>query len=133
MAARRRPSPEAHALGTRLPVWPAASREQRPSRRQALQSWALPACLAWSCAVPRAAVPLRLDARLAPADARVFIDERYIGPLHWVAAHGVRLPEGAHRISVERKGYFPWDRLVEADRAPIRLHVKLEPVPDGSP
>ncbi len=65
-----------------------------------------------------------------PRDASVVIDEQYIGPLGVVAAHGVRLPVGEHRISVEKNGFFPFDQLVEADRQDILLRVKLEPVPD---
>jgi hypothetical protein len=65
-----------------------------------------------------------------PKNASVSIDENYIGPLHVVAAHGVRLPVGTHRITVEKDGYFPFDRLVTADRDDIRLVVPLEPVPD---
>jgi hypothetical protein len=80
---------------------------------------------------PKAAVSLSLTyAKRAPADASVSIDEQYIGPLGYVAAHGVRLPEGEHRISVTKAGYFPWDRLVNAGRDPIKLDVQLEPVPD---
>ena len=41
------------------------------------------------------------NARLtAPRDASVSIDEEYIGPLGIVAARGVRLPVGEHRITV---------------------------------
>ncbi len=65
-----------------------------------------------------------------PRDASVVIDEQYVGPLGIVAAHGVRLPVGEHRISVEKNGFFPFDQLVEADRDDVVLHVKLEPVPD---
>jgi hypothetical protein len=65
-----------------------------------------------------------------PADASVSIDEQYIGPLGYVAAHGVRLPEGDHRISVTKAGFFPWDRLVTAGRDPVKLDVTLEPIPD---
>jgi hypothetical protein len=65
-----------------------------------------------------------------PADASVTIDEQYIGPLGYVAAHGVRLPEGEHRVSVTKTGFFPWDRLVTAGRDPIKLDVTLEPIPD---
>jgi hypothetical protein len=81
--------------------------------------------------VGQAAVSLgvKID-RQTPGDASVFIDEEYIGPLGYVAAHGVRLPVGEHRISVKREGYFPWDRLVVADRQPIRLDVKLDRIPD---
>ncbi|HTQ05572.1 MAG TPA: PEGA domain-containing protein [Polyangiaceae bacterium] len=78
-----------------------------------------------------AAVSLKVDRSPdTPRDASVVIDEQYIGPLGIVAAHGVRLPVGEHRISVEKNGFFPFDKLVEADRDDIVLHVKLEPVPD---
>jgi hypothetical protein len=69
-------------------------------------------------------------AKPTPADATVTIDEQYIGPLGYVAAHGVRLREGEHRISVTKAGYFPWDRLIKAAGDPIRLEVTLEPIPD---
>jgi hypothetical protein len=79
----------------------------------------------------KAAVSLKLArSPETPRDASVIIDEQYIGPLGYVAAHGVRLPVGEHRISVEKNGYFPFDRLVKADREDVRLDVKLEPVPD---
>jgi hypothetical protein len=80
---------------------------------------------------PRAAVSMSMSyAKKTPPDASVSIDEQYIGPLGYVAAHGVRLPEGEHRISVTKAGFFPWDRLVTAGRDPIKLEVTLEPIPD---
>jgi hypothetical protein len=80
---------------------------------------------------PIAAVSMSMSyAKNTPADASVSIDEQYVGPLGYVAAHGVRLPEGEHRISVTKAGYFPWDRLVVADTSPIKLDVTLEPIPD---
>ncbi len=80
----------------------------------------------------RAAVSLSVvRVHRAPADASVTIDEEYIGPLAYVAAHGVRLPLGEHRISVERDGYFPFDRIIVAKGSdPIRLDVTLERIPD---
>lgn len=101
--------------------------------RRSLLALALVAGAAAGCqsGVGRAAVSLRLELdRSQPADASVFIDEEYVGPLGYVAAHGVRLPVGEHRITVERDGYFPWDKLVTADREAIQLRVKLEPIPD---
>ncbi len=79
--------------------------------------------------VPAVSMSMRYE-KPTPPDATVTIDEQYIGPLGYVAAHGVRLPEGEHRISVTKAGYFPWDRLVTAGRDPIKLDVKLEPIPD---
>jgi len=79
----------------------------------------------------RPAVSLSLQrSPKSPRDAAVTIDEEYIGPLGYVAARGVQLPAGKHRISVEKPGYFPWDRLVEAGTAPIHFDVELEPIPD---
>lgn len=83
------------------------------------------------CTPTRPAVTLKLvKPKEAPRDASVSIDEEYIGPLGIVAARGVRLPLGEHRITVEKEGYFPWDRLVVADREPIELEVVLVPIPD---
>lgn len=83
------------------------------------------------CQVHRAAVSLSV-ARAAdtPRDASVYIDEQFVGFLGVVAARGVRLPEGEHRISVEKVGYFPWDQLVVSDRKPIRLTVTLRKIPE---
>jgi hypothetical protein len=79
----------------------------------------------------RAAVTMTLRvAKPAPRDASVIIDEEYVGPLWMVAARGVRLPVGEHRITVQKEGYFPWDKLVVADRQPIVLDVTLVEVPD---
>lgn len=79
----------------------------------------------------RSAVTMRMNrVKGAPRDASVYIDEEFIGPLYYVAAHGVRLPTGKHRITIARDGFFPWDRVVEADRQPINLNVELTPIPD---
>jgi hypothetical protein len=68
----------------------------------------------------------------APADASVTIDDRYLGSFVYVAAKGVALPPGKHRITVEKTGFFPWDRLVEAHDGdpPIQLDVALVKIPD---
>jgi PEGA domain len=66
----------------------------------------------------------------SPPDATVTIDDHYVGPLAVVAARGVALPMGSHRISVEAEGYFPWDRIVEAKDKPVTLAVTLVAIPD---
>jgi hypothetical protein len=65
-----------------------------------------------------------------PRDADVIIDEEYVGPLYLVVTQGLRLPVGQHRVTITREGYFPWDRLVEADRAPIELSIELVAIPE---
>jgi len=93
-----------------------------------LFAFTLPSC---ASSVGRAAVSLRLErAKLTPRDAGVWIDEEFVGPLSFVAAQGVRLPVGKHRVSIQKAGYFPWDRIIEADREPIALPVSLDPIPD---
>jgi len=84
-----------------------------------------------ACQVQRSAVHLSMARAVAtPRDASVYIDEEFVGLLGVVAARGVRLPEGEHRISVEKVGYFPWDRLVVSDRKPLYLTVELRKIPD---
>jgi hypothetical protein len=80
---------------------------------------------------PRAVVPMRIQRTPGtPRDADVIVDEEYVGPLYLIATQGLRLPVGKHRVTVTSEGYFPWDRLVEADRTPIQLSVNLVPVPE---
>ena len=83
------------------------------------------------CQLHRAAVRLSLERSTeTPRDASVYIDERFVGFLGVVAARGVTLPEGEHRITVEKVGYFPWDELVVSSREPIQLKVELRRIPD---
>jgi hypothetical protein len=78
----------------------------------------------------RETVSLRMTGQ--PPDAAVVIDEEAVGQLDFVAAHGVALPLGVHRVTVKATGYFPWDREVEAKSGspPIRLDVALTRIPD---
>jgi len=65
-----------------------------------------------------------------PGSASVIVDEQYVGPLAYVAAHGIRVESGEHRISIEKDGYFPYDQLVQAEQGTIQLEVELVPIPD---
>jgi len=65
-----------------------------------------------------------------PRSALVYIDGRYIGTLKAVAARGVRIPEGKHRLTVEKSGYFPYDKIIVSDLKPIELEVRLLKLPD---
>jgi hypothetical protein len=68
----------------------------------------------------------------APPDAAVTIYDRPIGAFGFVQKRGVALPPGKHRITVEKSGYFPWDKLVEAHEGdpPVILDVTLTKIPD---
>jgi hypothetical protein len=63
-------------------------------------------------------------------DAAVTVDDQYLGALAYVASKGVALPPGPHRITVEKAGWFPWDRVVEAKDQPVMLEVVLIKIPD---
>jgi hypothetical protein len=82
-----------------------------------------------ACA-PMAAQTVSLRLKGDVRDASVTIDDQYVGALAYVASRGVALPPGKHRITVEKTGYFPWDREVEATEAPIHLDVVLTKIPD---
>ena len=73
---------------------------------------------------------VRLNVAGNVADATVTVDDVLLGSLSYVQRHGVALPPGKHRITVEKAGYFPWDRLIEATDQPIKLDVQLTRVPD---
>lgn len=68
----------------------------------------------------------------AAADASVTVDDRYLGLFGYVQQHGVAMPPGKHRLTVEKTGFFPWDRLVEVHEGdpPIKLDVALVKIPD---
>ena len=90
------------------------------------------ACVLVACG-PAAAPSHRtvsLRMRGSPPGATITVDDVMVGPMNVVAARGVALPPGTHRVSVEAPGYLPWDRIVEARDAPVLLDVRLVPVPD---
>lgn len=79
----------------------------------------------------RAAVSLKVTkSEQTPRDALVFIDGQYVASLGTVVKRGVRLPEGSHRISIEKRGYFPFDVVFVSDRKPLSLAVELFELPD---
>lgn len=75
-------------------------------------------------------ISLRLKGNVP--DALVTIDDQHLGTVKYVGIRGVALPPGQHRVTIEKVGYFPFDKIVEAKEGdgPIELQVKLEPVPD---
>lgn len=82
---------------------------------------------------PPAKVPT-VSMRMAgdPPQARVSIDEQFVGSLAFVATRGVALPVGSHRITIEAPGFFPQDQVlsVQEGDAPVKLDIHLVRVPD---
>jgi hypothetical protein len=103
------------------------TRGAKPSALPMIGALSIAACLpAASPGGPT--VSFRLQG--SPREASVTIDDEYVGPLEVVAIRGVALPHGKHRVTVEAPGYFPKDTLVDAETSPVRLDVRLVPVPD---
>ena len=94
-----------------------------------VRAWLLAATLV-GC-VPTYAEP-RVSVRMSgtPPDALVTVDDQVVGPLAVVAKKGLSVSRGKHRVSVERPGYCPWDRKIDAEDGKIVLDVKLERIPD---
>jgi hypothetical protein len=88
--------------------------------------------LGLAACVREAPVTTSLRVAGAPPDASVTVDDKYLGAFAYVQKRGVALPAGKHRITVEKAGFFPWDRLVEAKEGdpPIKLDVTLTKIPD---
>jgi hypothetical protein len=83
-----------------------------------------------ACGPAREPRTVSLRVKGGPPNASVTIDDIFVGTLDVVAARGVALPVGTHRLSVEAPGYLPLDRFVEAKEAPVSLDVTLVPIPD---
>ena len=106
------------------------SRARRTGNALALAASSALALAACSPAVAPPGRTVSLRMRGTPAGATITIDDVMVGPMNVVAARGVALPRGAHRVSVEAPGYLPWDKIVEAKDVPVVLDVRLVPVPD---
>ncbi len=102
--------------------------------RRAALLFALALPLGTAGCPPPAESPPTVSLRMtgSPPDARVIIDDEFVGPLDVVVARGVALPPGQHRISVEAPGYFPFDTIVVAKEGErlIRVQARLMAVPE---
>jgi hypothetical protein len=65
-----------------------------------------------------------------PPDATVLVDDQPIASLGQVIRRGMAVLPGRHRITVERDGYFPWDRAIDARGELIALEVTLIKIPE---
>ncbi len=93
-----------------------------------LTALAASACQILTRSPPEPTVSVRIKGNVP--DAQVTIDDVPVGALAFVAARGVAVHRGTHRITVEKTGYFPWDSLIEAQSAPVLVQVNLVPIPD---
>lgn len=89
-------------------------------------------CLGLAACTPTRPATVSLRVKGNVRDAHVTIDDQYLGAFAYVAKKGVALPPGRHRITVEKNGYFSWDKIVVANEGdpPIKLDVILVEIPD---
>jgi len=73
-------------------------------------------------------VPLRFSG--SPPQATVLIDDQRAGSLDVVAARGVRVLPGKHRVTIEAVGYLPFDTEIDAQGPLLKIDARLTPIPD---
>ena len=70
--------------------------------------------------------------RVSPPDARVLLDDRYIGSAAQLTGHPLRLDTGVRRIEVEAEGRYAARREARIEQqAPVEMIIDLHPIPDG--
>jgi hypothetical protein len=64
-----------------------------------------------------------------PEDARVVIDDVFIGTLKSISAAPLELRTGPHVISIESTGFFPYDVSLAVKQTPVDVPVALQRMP----
>lgn len=91
----------------------------------ALASLATAGCM-YSAARPTQA---ELQVIAEPAQARVYIDERFAASARVLARRPRKLRPGRHRLTFQAPGYFPHDVLVDLPPGRTTVRISLRPVP----
>lgn len=100
------------------------------TRRSFLTTFALFASLSLSaCYGNIRPTPAVLRVEVVPDDARVLIDDTFIGRARRTAAQPKELPPGRHRLTIEAPGYFPHDLDLDLPSGETNVRVELRPVP----
>lgn len=73
--------------------------------------------------------PAVLRVEVVPEDARVSIDDVFVGRARLTAVRPKELAPGSHRLTVEAPGYFPHDLDLELPAGETTVRVGLRPVP----
>lgn len=88
------------------------------------------AILGSGCAYPTAQ-PTRAKLRVIaePADARVYVDERFVASARVLARRPRELRPGRHRLTFQAPGYFPHDVAVDLPPGTTTIRISLRPIP----
>lgn len=71
----------------------------------------------------------KLQVLAEPANAAVYVDERFVGGARVLAARPKALPEGEHRLTVTAPDHFPHDLMVNLEPGTTTVRVELRPIP----
>ncbi len=67
-----------------------------------------------------------------PRDARVLLDDQYIGSAAQLSGHRLRINAGVRRVEVTAEGHYAQRREAALTKdGRVELQIDLHPVPDG--
>lgn len=70
--------------------------------------------------------------RVKPADARVLLDDQYIGSGGELSGHRLRINAGVRRLEVRAEGHYAQRREANLGKdGRVDLEVDLHPIPEG--
>lgn len=82
-----------------------------------------------SCGGAPRPTPAGIKVVAQPADARVYVDDRFVASARVLAVRPHELPAGVHRITIEAPGFFPHDIETELPPGVSTIEISLRPVP----
>lgn len=77
--------------------------------------------------VPSALAQLSVEG--SPPNARIYVDDRFVGTERSLALQGLSLAPGVHFIRVEAPGHFPHDLRLQAKKGKMSLRFQLQEIP----
>lgn len=100
----------------------------------ALLSASLGACsgsLITAVDAPPAAPPGQgwLRFQVSPAQAEIYLDDRFMGLVVGWPSGLVRAPLGAHRLELRAAGHYSWYTIAQVTEQPLVVEVQLVPEP----
>lgn len=82
-----------------------------------------------SCGGEPRPTPAGIKVVAEPADARVYVDDRFVASARVLAERAHQLPAGVHRITITAPGYFPHDIETELPPGVSTIEIALRPIP----
>lgn len=92
--------------------------------------WGAALSLAVACGgapAPRETGTLRVIA--TPDNARVYVDDRFVGTGRRLAVEPARLSVRTHFVTITAPGFFPHDLELDLPRGETKIEISLRPLP----